>query len=76
MYETIVAEDEEEKIINKVFINEALSVLNEREVKIIMMRYYRGKTQTEISKMMGVSQVQVSRIEKKAIEKIRNKIKE
>lgn len=76
LYETIVAEDEEEKIINKVFINEALSVLNEREVKIIMMRYYRGKTQTEISKMMGVSQVQVSRIEKKAIEKIRNKIKE
>lgn len=74
LQEIITDEDEEEKIINKVFIKEALAELNERETKIIMLRYFRGKTQSEIAKNIGVSQVQISRIEKKAIEKIREKL--
>lgn len=66
--------DTEEKITDRVFIKEALSVLNERERRIILMRYFKGKTQAEISEIIGVSQVQVSRLEKKAIEKMRSKL--
>ncbi len=65
------SDDTEEKIVDHVFIRDALSHLTERERKIIIMRYYRGKTQSEIASEIGVSQVQVSRIEKRAIEKMR-----
>ena len=47
--------------------------LNEREQKIIILRYYRDRTQSEIAKSLGVSQVQVSRLENKIIEKMRLK---
>lgn len=69
-------DDTEEKIVDKVFIKEALNILDDRERAIIIMRYFRGKTQSEIAKMIGVSQVQISRIEKKAIEKIRHEMLE
>lgn len=72
--DVIAQHDTEEKIVDKVFVKEALAVLNERERGIIIMRYFRGKTQSEIAAQIGVSQVQVSRIEKKAIEKIRKEI--
>lgn len=69
--DTICGKDEEEGVINRVMINEMLSLLDDREKKILIMRYYRGKTQSEIAKLFEVSQVQISRIEKRAIEKIR-----
>ncbi|MCH5213292.1 MAG: SigB/SigF/SigG family RNA polymerase sigma factor [Oscillospiraceae bacterium] len=69
--ELLASDDTEEKIIDKVFIREALAGLNEREKNIIMMRYYRGKTQSEIAQLIGVSQVQISRLEKKALMQIR-----
>lgn len=69
--ELLISDDTEEKIIDRVFIKEALAGLSEREKNIIMMRYYRGKTQSEIARMIGVSQVQVSRLEKKALKQIR-----
>ena len=65
--------DNEDKVLNKIQLSEALGKLNERERKIIILRYYRDKTQSEIAETLGVSQVQVSRLENKIIEKIRLK---
>lgn len=72
LIEKISAESAEEKIVDKIFLKEVLKELNEREYTIIVMRYFRGKTQSEVAKLIGVSQVQISRIEKKALERIRN----
>ncbi len=60
-------EDELEKIV----IKEALSKLDARERSIIMLRYFGDKTQAEVSAKIGVSQVQVSRIEKKLLSKLK-----
>ena len=57
-----------------VALREALERLGERERKILLLRYYEGKTQTEISKEVGISQAQVSRLEKNAIGCIRKEI--
>lgn len=58
----------------KVALREAIERLSEREKKILMLRYYEGKTQTEISAEVGISQAQVSRLEKNAIGSIRKEI--
>lgn len=55
-------------------LSEAMSRLGERERKILFLRYYEGKTQTEISDEVGISQAQVSRLEKSAINTIRRDI--
>ena len=65
----------EEGVINKVMIDEILSSLTEREKEIIFLHYFRGRTQSEIAKYIGVSQVQISRIEKKAMKRIRENAK-
>lgn len=67
----IVADDGEEKLLDKIHISNIIEKLSERERKIVVMRYFRDKTQTEIAEAMGVSQVQVSRLETKIINKIR-----
>lgn len=54
-----------------VALGEAMGKLGEREKKILFLRYYEGKTQTEISKEVGISQAQVSRLEKNALEEIK-----
>ena len=58
-------------LIENIALKEALKKLNEREKNIISRRYYRGKTQMEIASEIGISQAQVSRIEKGAIDKLR-----
>lgn len=63
----------EEDVINRVMVSEILDCLTEREREIILLRYFRGKTQSEIAKYIGVSQVQISRIEKKALARIRDR---
>ncbi len=65
--------DNEESMITKIHLSNIISTLNERERKIIMLRYFRDKTQSEIAETLGVSQVQISRLENKIIEKIRLK---
>ena len=65
--------DGEEKILNKIQLSKILDELHERERKIIILRFYRDKTQSEIAETLGVSQVQVSRLENKIIEKMRLK---
>ena len=54
-----------------VALGEALEKLGEREKKILFLRYYEGKTQTEISEEVGISQAQVSRLEKNALNSVR-----
>ena len=58
----------------KICLETALENLNERERKIIYLRYYEGKTQTEISGEVGLSQAQISRLEKNALKEIKAKI--
>ena len=54
-----------------VALSEAMEKLGEREKKILYLRYYQGKTQTEISEEVGISQAQVSRLEKNALQSIK-----
>ena len=48
--------------------------LNQREQKILQMRFFQGKTQMEVSKEVGISQAQVSRLEKSALKQIRKSL--
>ena len=62
----------EDTLIEQTSLKDALSNLDKREKQIIIMRYYYGKTQTEISNLIGISQAQVSRLEKNDIKTIKN----
>ena len=64
----------DEKWTENVALESALSKLEERERKIVYMRYFEGKTQTEISSEIGLSQAQVSRLEKSALVRLKKGI--
>lgn len=66
--------DEASMLTNKICIQNEIENLKENEKQIILLRYYKGKTQTEIAKIMGITQVQVSRIEKKVLDNMRVKL--
>ena len=66
--------DSEKNLIDKLVLKDVIEELNERDKKIILLRYYRGSTQMQVAKMLGISQVQVSRIEKKVLLKLRIKL--
>ncbi len=61
----------DENWLEDIALREALKKLSEREMKIISMRFFKGKTQMEIAEEIGISQAQVSRLEKGALEHIR-----
>lgn len=63
-----------DRILNKIAVNEAISKLNTREKRIVLLRFYNGKTQTEVAEEIGISQAQVSRLEKNALNKIKKEI--
>lgn len=65
------AASQEEEILNKILVSDMLESLENRERQIMILRYYNGKTQTETAKIIGVSQVQISRIEKSVLKKLR-----
>lgn len=67
-------EDESSKIVNKLTLNKLIESLEFREKEIIVLRYYKEKTQTEIARILGISQVQVSRLEKKILEKMKKEL--
>lgn len=67
----ISEEDESQKAVNQLALKELMAELEEKERQIIVMRYFEDKTQTEIAQIVGISQVQVSRIEKKVLLKMR-----
>ena len=68
------ASSDDELWIEDIALKEAMKKLSERERKIIDMRFYAGKTQSEIAEEIGISQAQVSRLEKGALERIRKQI--
>jgi len=63
--------ESEEKMVEKIALRQAISALPEREATVIKLRYFHGLTQQRVAKVLDVSQVQVSRIEKKAIAQLR-----
>ena len=62
----------EEDIVDKITLNQVIGNLKCRDRQIIVMRYYKGLTKSQIEKQLGISQVQVSRIEKKVLESMKN----
>ena len=64
----------DEAWLENIALKEAMKKLTEREKKIIQMRFYKGKTQMEIAEEIGISQAQVSRLEKGALERIRKQM--
>ena len=67
-------ENEEEKVVDNILLKEVLGKLEKRERQIIMLRYFRGKTQSQVARLMGISQVQVSRMEKKILNSMKNSL--
>ncbi|HIY18483.1 MAG TPA: SigF/SigG family RNA polymerase sporulation sigma factor [Candidatus Blautia avistercoris] len=67
-------ENVQDAVLDKILLEEMLNYLDARERKLIYMRYFEEKTQTEIAKEVGVSQVQISRMEKKILERLREKL--
>ena len=64
----------QDKLLQNIAIKQAISELDDKEQKIIFLRYYFGKTQSEIAKTMNVSQVQISRLENKVLAKLKKKL--
>ncbi len=68
------AGDEEEGLVERLTLRAALSKLPEREQQVLLLRYYRGMTQVNAARVLGVSQVQVSRLERRALERLRREL--
>ncbi len=66
--------DENENMIDKLALNEIIATLDVREQEIIKLRYFKDRTQTDIAKELGISQVQVSRIEKRILKVLRDRL--
>lgn len=69
-------EDENETLLDHIVVDDLMKHLEDTEQKIIKLRYFENKTQTEIAKEIGISQVQVSRMEKKILRKMRTALQE
>ncbi len=66
--------DEQTEIANRLTIKNLINELDEKEKEIIMLRYYKQKTQTQVSKILGITQVQVSRIERRILNNMKGKL--
>ena len=66
--------EEDTEVIDRIALKEALTKLDVKSRQIIMLRYFKDKTQIQVAQMMGISQVQVSRIEKKVLKIMREKL--
>lgn len=66
--------NEEEAITNKIVVKQLINELDDRDKEIILLRFFKEKTQTEVAKILGISQVQVSRIERKILNKMKIKL--
>jgi RNA polymerase sporulation-specific sigma factor len=67
-------ENQENKIINNMVLNQIINKLDSKEKQIILLRFYQDKTQSQVGKMLGISQVQVSRIEKNILKKMKRNL--
>ena len=66
--------DEEEMITNKLVIKDLIRGLEKREKEVILLRFYKEKTQSQVAKILGITQVQVSRIERKILSNMKTKL--
>lgn len=64
--------DTTDQLISEITISDLLSTLDEKDRKLLVLRYFRDKTQTEVAEMLGVSQVQISRRESKLLSRLKN----
>lgn len=74
LLDKLSSDDNQDEMIESLELRTAISELPEREKKVIMLRYFRDMTQSEVAAQLGVSQVQVSRIENKIMENFRKKL--
>ena len=70
----LCSKENNDDYIEKLVLREIIDKLDERDKKIIILRYYRDKTQSEIAKELGVSQVQISRLEAKLLERMKKEL--
>lgn len=66
--------DEEELITNKIVINELIKDLEKRDKELILLRFFKEKTQSQVAKILGITQVQVSRIERRILNNMKEKL--
>ena len=66
--------NEYNSLVNKITLKELIDDLEEREKKVVLLRFYKEQTQAQVGKILGITQVQVSRIEKKVLDKMRVKL--
>lgn len=66
--------NEQETITNEIVIKQLINELEDRDKELILLRFYKEKTQTEVAKILGISQVQVSRIERKILKSMKIKL--
>ncbi len=71
LIDKIPSSESEDSKVESIYVKQLLSKLSEREKTVIILRYFRDKTQGEVSKILGVSQVQVSRLENKIMKKLK-----
>jgi RNA polymerase sporulation-specific sigma factor len=71
-----IADDDVNKWFEKIAIKDAISKLSEREQLIVYLRFYKDYTQSEVANRLGISQVQVSRLEKRILQTIRDQIEQ
>lgn len=69
-------QNEEEMITNRLTVKHLIENLEARDKEIILLRFYKEKTQAQVAKILGITQVQVSRIERKILGSMRTKLKE
>jgi len=74
LIDTLKTEDQTDAMVDRIMLRECIKALPERDKKIILLRYYRDKTQTEVATILGVSQVQVSRLEARILRELREKM--
>ncbi|MCI9156904.1 MAG: sigma-70 family RNA polymerase sigma factor [Lawsonibacter sp.] len=70
----LTAGNEEEGLVERITLRAAISALPEREQQVLLLRYFKGLTQMNTAKVLGVSQVQVSRLERRALDKLRREL--
>ena len=66
--------DEYGSLVDKITLKELINNLDEREKKVVLLRFYKEQTQAQVGKVLGITQVQVSRIEKRVLDKMRLKL--
>ena len=70
----LTAGSEEERLVERMTLRTALAALPEREQQVLLLRYYHGMPQVQTARVVGVSQVQVSRLERRALERLRQEL--